>query len=279
MFESATIDPATNSLKLKVNRYVDDQIVMSSNEYVVLQSYIKDSAGKKVVNGNHIVKINVNGNAIVDMQLAVSSDYEFSSEKTYIYSMLTDKDKVLSMLNPENEVFMDKVYLSQKNRVLYFKIRLVFANNEVMYVTDKCQFSGVSTGTTIEKNEEVDAILLGSKSKDMESFIVTLPAAYSPSREMVTRTFRFIILEENEKIDLSQLYTVHDGIYTYTYFDNRYKRMDSIVDREGNIVEFTGDKTGSIYTIRDDDDAGKKDGYVSSFTKTDTSVSPISGDE
>ena len=110
----------------------------------------------------------------------------------------------------------------------------------------------------------------------MESFIVTLPAAYSPSREAVTRTFRFIILEENEKIELSQLYVVNDGIYTYTYFDNRYKRMDSIVDIDGNIVEFTGDKTGSIYTIRDDDDAGKKDGYISSFTKTDTSVSPIS---
>ena len=289
IISSAKVNPQNNSLEIRANRYYDDnknnEIVKNSNEYMIIQSGIRDANGDFIVSDNYIVKINIISNKIEDMQLVVSNDYGFNDDGTFVFSMLSDKNKVESTVDYENnEKLMRKIFLNNTVRSIYFKVRLVMSNGDLHYVTDRVTLNS-GYGYTITKNsltgEDAFATFTLSQINNVRvSFSATLIALpMSDFRENYSRTFTFIILSSDESdptkfgdleqssLDISELYVFKDGVYTYSYYDARFKRADTITDKDGNIVGFTENTEGVSYIMHDEDkdNSGVVDGLVSSY--------------
>ena len=287
IIKSAQINSQNNTLEICANRYYDEnnsnEIVKSSNEYIVLQSGIRDSNGDFIIRDNYIIKLNVICNTVEDMQLVISNNYGFNDDNTYVFSMLSDESKVQSTIKyDDGEKLMRKIFLNQNVRSIYFKVRIVMANGDLYYVTDNTTLSSGS-GYNITKNSKTGEdcfatfTLVSKTNSPRISFNANLIANFSPSRESVSRVFTFIILSSNESdvlnlgdlgpesLNIDELYVKKNGVYTYSYYDARFKRVDTITDKDGNIIGFTGETDGIGYVMHDEDDFGDKDGLVSSY--------------
>ena len=286
IIKSAQINSKNNTLEICANRYYNDdsrnEIVESSSEYIVLQSGIRDANGNFVVKDNYVVKVNVICNLVDDMQLVISNNYGFNDDNTYVFSMLSDDKMAESTVNYDNnEKLMRKIFLNNSVRSIYFKVRLVMSNGDVYYVTDSTTLNSGS-GYNISKNSKTGeecfaTFTLSNILNPRVSFRADLIADFSPSREAISRVFTFIILSSDESdsstlgdlgqasLDINELYVKKDGVYSYSYYDARFKRSDTITDADGNIIGFTGETNGIKYVMHDEDDHGNLDGFISSY--------------
>ena len=273
LFNKVAVNSENNTLELSVKSRLNGNVVESSNEYIVLQSYIKDADGNKIVQDNYIVKVNVICNSVEDVQLEFCDEFDFNTEKTYIFSMLADEDYANSLINPEDEVLIRKVYCGQDLPYLYFKVRLVYANKSVSYITNNCVFGSLSNAG-VEKQDPDDSMiasdyvnifnLYSNDNNDIISFNFILNPSDLTNFERIDRTFMFIILKGN--LDISELYKFdsENKTYTFSYFDNRLKRFDTITDKNGNIIRFEGETTGIVYS------EVEKDGLISKYNSYST---------
>ena len=176
---------------------------------------------------------------------------------------------------------MRKIFLNNSVTSVYFKVRLVMSNGDVNYVTENTILNS-GAGYNITKNgktgEECFAMFtLTQITKPRVSFTAELIGAFSPSRESISRTFTFIILSIDEddsstlgdlgqsSLNIDELYVNKDGVYTYSYYDARFKRVDTITDENGNVIGFTGETAGISYVMHDEDEFGHLDGLISSY--------------
>lgn len=271
LFNTLEVDSATNSLHVNVKRELNGNIVQSSNEYAIIQSCIRDSKGNLVVKDNYIVKLNIVCNSVEDLQIEFCDNYDFESDKRYVLSMLADEAKAEYLINTDTEVLLRKVYVSKGIQTFYFKVRLVFANKEILYVTKSCTY-GLNSSWLETQNQIMDAdeyvytFNFPTESLENLSFSITLPKDKSPSREDVVRTFTFAFVEEGEKLDIGELYELKDGVYTYTYFDTRLKRFDTITDENGKILKFVDPTHGLKFNIVRDSNGV----YISSYSSVTT---------
>ena len=280
LFNKAEVNSETNSLELSVKSRIDGNVVKSSNEYIVLQSYIRDANGNLVVQDNYIVKVNIICNTVEDIQLEFCDEFDFDTEKTYIFSMLADADYASSLINPEDEVLIRKVYCGENIPYLYFKVRLVYANRSVTYITKDCIIDGFSnnagsaekqaTDDSMSASDYVNIFNLYSYNQDRISFNVKYAASDLTNYESVATRFMFVILKSD--LDISQLYKYDDEnkTYTFSYFDNRLKRFDTITDKNGNIIRFEGKTTGLVYNEYDSVAGGTADGLISGYNSSST---------
>lgn len=267
LFNKLEVDSNTNSLKVNVKRELNGNIVKDNNEYVIIQSYIRDSKGTLVVKDNYIIKINIIYNAIEDLQLELCDNYDFESDKTYVLSMINDEDRALSLINPEKEVLLRKVYVSEGVQEFFFKVRIVFSNKQVQYITHTCDdntwVEEQSSLLNLQPHEYVSILTIPDSELSDTKITFTLSANNSPSREQVSRTFVFANMETNTTLDIDELYDKDEesGVYTYTYFDKRFKRFDTITDDKGNVIDFVDSTNGLTFTITYD-----SDGYITGYT-------------
>ena len=293
LFSTCVVNSDNNTLELNVNRIINNEIVKNSNEYVVIQSYIPDSNGNNVVKDNYIIKVNVLYNAVEDMQLVVSNNSSFADDKTYIFSMLSDENAALENINQENEVLQRKIFFSREIRTIYFKVRLVFSNGDVEYITSRTYYDQTSfsiTGkvhdSTTPAENYVRSLTLNTFASKYVYLNASLAAEYSPSRESISRKFIFIVLPDKSgnlgfgdamNLDISELYSINKNVYTYSYFDTRLKRLDFVANSSGEIVGFT-DSTAGLKFVPHDIENGTYDNIISEYTETDTSVLGVSGE-
>jgi len=293
LFKTCTVNSDNNTLELNVNRIVDDEIVKDSNEYIVIQSYIPDSKGNNVIKDNYIIKVNVLYNAVEDMQLIVSNNSSFSDDTTYVFSMLSDEDAALSNINKDNEILQRKIFFSKEIRTIYFKVRLVFSNGGVEYITSRTYYDQTSFSITGKVHDSatpaenyVRSLTLNTFASKYVYLNASLAAEYSPSRESISRKFIFIVLPDSAgnlglggamDLDVSELYSLNEKVYTYSYFDSRLKRLDFVANNGGKIIGFTANTTGLKFVPHDVEN-GTYDNIISEYTETDTSTLGVSGE-
>lgn len=280
LFDKAVVNSETNALELSVKSRIEgkegiESVVTSSNEYVVLQSYIRDSNGKEIVQDNYVVRVNIICNTIEDVQLEFCDDFDFDTDKTYIFSMLADEDYANSLINPDKEVLIRKVYCGKELPYLYFKVRLVYSNGSVSYITNDCTIYGFTNQAGDYDKQDPDDSMTASDyvnifsiSSDYSYDSITFNIEYGPNEltnfDPINRSFMFIVLEDS--LDISELYKYDNDnkYYTFSYFDNRLKRFDTITDINGNIIKFEEKTTGMVYK------EVKKDGLIIEYNGSST---------
>jgi len=252
IFKRVAINYENNSLDIIVNSMADDKVIPAQMEQIVIQSIDEDSNGNEVVVKNFIVKTNIEPNAIVDVQLVVSNNPDFDSEFVYIYSNLDQNVLKEQHLIADNERLVDNVYLSKNINTIYVRPRVVYKNGMTNVLTtvihgdiDKSKIQEIKNDSTYF----YDKIIINP---DIESCIIEYEIEAAIAGQNISETFKFNFYKsENEivktivggenVIEIEKLYTYDEqaGVYTYSYFDERFKRLDAIVDKDGNIIGFS----------------------------------------
>jgi len=152
----------------------------------------------------------------------------------------------------DNERLVDNVYLSKNINTIYVRPRVVYKNGMTNVLTtvihgdiDKSKIQEIKNDSTYF----YDKIIINP---DIESCIIEYEIEAAIAGQNISETFKFNFYKsENEivktivggenVIEIEKLYTYDEqaGVYTYSYFDERFKRLDAIVDKDGNIIGFS----------------------------------------
>ena len=242
---------------------------IDSKQSFYIQAYYRDAQSMEHVVQNFAFNIDVVGYRISDLQLLVSQDYYFRGTNYVLLARGSSaQDAVLK--DPENEQILQEVNFTSLVSQLYFKVRAVYTDNTFKDVSDGSASdpSGNSTSDgksylSTDKDSSgfwrvlADNVVLQEYISGSETTPLHFSMTYTDYvddndgnrlSDPVDRTFDINYLNYSDNVASmyqnfvnNKLYTKHDGIYEYIYWDTRFARRDVIVDELGRIIGFQSD--------------------------------------
>lgn len=202
VFKSVEIDAKNSKLKISA----DKELTQLKREIITIQSKNISADGQSHIVKTFSVVVNVNPKVSVGLQLLLSNDANFESYVVYKGEPLMGETKV------------ENVYLSETYNQLFVKIRTVYSNGDVAFET-----SDIATLTKIN-----DYYLFIGDSSETKTINVS-------GKDVV---LEYEYLSNTDLAEADKFYTKSGSFWTYSYWDDRFKRDDVIIDKDGNIIGF-----------------------------------------
>lgn len=261
VFQRISIDQSSDCIDI-----LTKTVIYDSTQVFYLQAYYVDEEQVEHVVKNFAYYVDVIGKRLVDVQLLVSEDSNFEG-KNNVYLSTEPYDKFLYL--EYNDVVVNRVVLSERVPNLYFKIRLIYSNNNSV---DASEF----TNTIPQPNEIPSCLTIGGSaaagskywriefnkdeytSGDVGEIVRTFTLNYQEDivtgqTSSISKTFSIVYkcaeAEDNSKYQNfinNNLYAsvVEKGsedthkYYKYIYWDTRYKHLNTKNDKNGNVIGF-----------------------------------------
>lgn len=262
VFSNVYIDSATNELVVKC---IKPDVSKKDNidSTIILQSFYHSEDGKDVVENKYVVKVHIVLYIPEFLQLEVSSTPDFdegivytNTRKIDISSITNDQiladpsllDDYLSAEKAENYLAKNgesatyNVYLTDRVKKLYVRIRMVYTNGDIVLLKrgENATFNFSNDGLckigptndyyilTLDKNN----YFTGS---DVDSFDINV----SVTGFSFAFNFEFLYRESTlENVSLFYDYNSETKVYTYKYWDERARFVNEIYDELGNVIGF-----------------------------------------
>lgn len=256
VFNSITINQDKSTITFDTKQVKEDSV-----QTLVLQSYYIDEFGTEHVSKNFFYTVNVIGYRIKDMQMIVSQNYQF--ENSFIYLSADDSSKT-SGEDPfleDGEVLINNIYLTDKIKTAFFKIRVIYSNG------DSIPYSGsISSGAGSKnyvKTAKVNSNGMNYLISVNADAVATLDETDSDFIEITftdekdnqaTRAFEITYLVESDDAGSTYQEFINKSLYVkcvdkdtheflyyeYIYWDSRYCRLDTVVNSNGQVIDFVG---------------------------------------
>lgn len=272
IFTNVYIDSETNELVVQCKK---PETIQKDNvdSTIILQSFYYAEDGSIVVENSYEVKVHVVRYIPEFLQLEISSTPDFEEKMVFtdtskknIDSVITEQmwqnpelitedvvkelDKCLMAEKAENylktheEKATYKAFLTDKVERLYLRARMVYTNGDIVYLENgenaSITFNGSSTSDycvldptgdyyIMTLNNDSNYFDVAGKTFNIE---VSINGFTTPSH-----SFKFEYKTQSVG-NVLDFYEFENGIYTYTYWDERAKFDNEIYDKDGNVVAF-----------------------------------------
>ena len=255
------IDTVNKSLILRCNPETEK----TTTNFPIISYSTNDNGEIRTENKPFIIKVRIITYKPQFLQLVVSKNPNFEDNFVFMSTVPDDVSKYTDEQINENKAILDnfleyqiaeselatqnefatyKMFFSENVEKVYFKIRKVYTNGNIVYLNPKTESSGHPY--TLSPDEETDENL--SISADGSYYILTLDQAdfsggsydLTVSIEGLSHTFKFeyASLSDMENVDSYYTYDEDTGIYTFSYWDPRSHFANEIYDENGEIVGF-----------------------------------------
>lgn len=240
IFESIYIDETNAKLVVEAK-----QSEISSTEYITLKSNYVDENGKVIAVNTFVIKINVEGYYARNLQLVLSSDPMFN-DAVYVLG----EGYIL-----DNEIRIPNVYLTKDVNMIFAKVRVVYTNHTFKDITVEADAETRShTGSAETKRVDI-----GNYYNIQVNANATIRFIYAEANVYFDFNFKYLdpISNPNDYNNFTNnlLYTKINVegkvVYKYIYWDERFKRKDTITDSDGNIIGFVnGNPKAEVIDVR-----------------------------
>ncbi len=225
--DGVVLDKENRCIKLKKT---DENGLFNILTFISLQTYSFDASGNEIITGTYTIPIYVYKHKVIDLEIEVSSSPVFSETHKNILNYHDD-------LPWENVTVSSysKIYLTsdQTIRTFYYRVWQVWNNGDRTILNETT--GGISTAYS---NPGLDQF--GSApdfdyeyfklNADEDGIVVTITIAGTSITIAITVEF-IAIGDEN-------LYSknTETGIYTFNYFDERFRSSTEVTNSEGDIT-------------------------------------------
>lgn len=262
VFSSVYIDSATNELVVKCKT---PDVAQKDNidSTIVLQSFYYSEDGKVVIENEYIVKIHIVLYIPEFLQLEVSSTPDFDEGIVYTntqkidISSITDEEiladpsllddylsaeKAENYLSKNGEKATYNVYLTDRVKKLYVRVRMVYTNGDIVYLKDGNDADFTISNPALCKigpTNDYYIMTLDKTNYFTSSSVASFDIGVSVKGFTFSFNFEFLYRESTaENISLFYDYNSETKIYTYKYWDERARFINEIYDEQGNVIGF-----------------------------------------
>lgn len=270
VFSDVYVDSATNELVIKCKK---PETLQRDNidSTIILQSFYYNGDNEVVIENSYEVKVHVVRYIPEFLQIEVSSTPDFDEKVVFTDTVREDSsliitdamkqnpdlitqtvrdelddclsaEKAENYLSDNGEKSTYKTYFTDNVEKLYIRLRMVYSNGDIVYL-DHGQnatilINGYETSEFCKKDPTDDYYIMtlndsnyfdvDGKTFNISISLIGFVKAHVFEFEYKTQT---IGNEEN-------FYELNDGVYNFTYWDERAKFANEIYDKEGNVVGF-----------------------------------------
>lgn len=272
VFSEVRIDSETNELVVKCKK---PETLQRDNidSTIILQSFYYSADNEIVIENSYEVKVHVVRYIPEFLQVEISSTPDFEEKIVFtdtntkindISSIITDamkenpdliteeiEDDIDSCLAAEKaetyllangEKSTYKAFFTDRIERLYIRLRMVYTNGDIVYLENgenaTVLINGVETSDLCKKDPTGDYFIMTLNDSNYfdvvgKKFVIDVSVdGFAKNHE-----FEF---EYKTQADVNRevFYELKDGIYTFTYWDERAKFDNEIYNKEGQVVGF-----------------------------------------